>query len=202
MRRLGIDPTQKTAVSALACLTYQEALGITDASQKNLKLDEAASWYHRALAIDPRDDEAYYSLGVIVWAKWYPAWWAARTSKGMGADQEGPLPTASLRRELSEKYDRLIEEGIDDIRNALKIDPGYKDAMTYMSLFIQERADLRDTPQEYSLEISEADRWLRRAKSAKQRNFTAFPFPLEPPPAPPPPEPRPNKRLRRQTDSR
>ncbi len=192
------DPTQKIAVSALASLTYQEALGITEVSQKNLKLDEAASWYRRAIAIDPRDDEAYYSLGVIVWAKWYPAWWEARATVGIRTDQPGPLPTASLRHALSEKYNRLIEVGTADFQNALKIDPEYADAMTYMGLFIRERADLRDTSEEYRRDVDQADRWVRRAKSAKRTSPRAplFPFMPPPPPPPPPPDPRPSKRSR------
>ncbi len=37
------------------------------------KLDEAAEWYEKLIEVDPKNKEAYYSLGVIAWSKWYPA---------------------------------------------------------------------------------------------------------------------------------
>jgi len=182
---LRLEPNNEIAINSLASLSYQEAQGMPDLSQKIPKLDEAAAWYQRALAIDPRDKEAYYSLGVIDWAKWYPAWMQARASLGMKPEEPGPLPVSAVKVDLKSQYSSMIEHGIASLEKALKIDPQYDDAMAYMNLLIRERADLRDTPEEYRRDVQQADQWIQKAMVTKQLK-TQTP----PPPAPPPPAPR------------
>ena len=160
---LHLDPSEKTALASLASLNYQEAQGMTDPTQKSRKLDESASWYLRVIAGDPRDKEAYYSLGVIDWAKWYPAWLQARASVGMKPEEPGPLPPSAIKAELNYQYSSSIEHAISSLAKALEIDPGYDDAMAYMNLLIRERADLRDTPEEYRRDVDVADLWVQKA---------------------------------------
>jgi len=94
---------------------------------------------------------------------------------GMKTDQRGPLPITAVRRELAEQYSRTIEDGIAQLQKVLTIDPQYSDAMAYINLLIRERADLRDTPDEYRQDIETADAWVRKsdevthAKSAEPR---------------------------------
>jgi len=165
---LRIDPNEKTALASLASLTYQQAQGMPDLSQKIRKLDESKSWYVRAIAVDPQDKTAYYSLGVIDWVKWYRAYMDARTSMGLEPEQPGPLPITAVRRELAERYSDVIEDGIANLSKALEIDPQYGDAMAYMNLLIRERADLRDTPEEYRRDVELADQWVQKALEAKR----------------------------------
>ncbi len=78
------------------------------------------------------------------------------------------------------------------LRRAIEIDPQYADAMSYLNLFIRERADLRDTKEQYRRDIEEADQWvgerwrlrsskrrpclhLQRSASAPQQNVTSTP---------------------------
>jgi tetratricopeptide (TPR) repeat protein len=163
MEVLRLEPSNKTALVSLASLNYLEADGTTDLEEKLRRFDNAASWYEKLLAVDPQEKSAYYSLGVIDWKKWYPVWLRAREQFGMTPGDSGPLPNASARRDLMERYGRLIEHGISNLEKALQIDPAYNDAMAYMNLLIRERADLRDSLEEYRGDIALADQWIQKA---------------------------------------
>lgn len=165
---LRLDPNNKTALASLASLSYQEGQAIRDQDEKSRKLDESRSWYQRLIAIDPQNKEAYYSLAVIDWSKWYPVWMQARTSMGMKPEQSGPLVITATRRDLAAQYSGLIEDGIANLDKALALDPQYDDAMAYKNLLIRERADLRDTPEEYRKDVDLADQWVHKALETKR----------------------------------
>lgn len=190
-RALELNPNNETALESLASLSYQRAAGITDVEQKMGRLDEARSWYERVTTVNPRNKEAWYSMGVIAWAKWYPRIAATRAHLGMRPEDPGPLPNAAVRQELRDNYWAAVEDGISNLKKALDIDPTYDDAMAYLNLLYRERADLRDTAEEYRQDVEVADGWLQKAlESRKSKATTASGASLMAPPlAPPPPPP-------------
>lgn len=165
---LEISPGDTTAVASLASLHYNEAQGLPKLEDKLAKLDEAKKWYVKLAEVDPNNKEAYYSLGVIVWAKWYPALMGARAKLGMKPEDPGPLKDKKVKAELKEQHGELVEEGLSKLKRALEIDPEYDDAMAYMNLLIRERADLADTKEEYDKDVAEADRWVQKALETKK----------------------------------
>ncbi len=181
-RVLQLDPNNLTALQSLASLSYQEAQGTQDENQKSRMLNETASRYQRVLAVDPRNREAYYSLGVIDWVKWYPNVIRARAQLGMRPEQPGPLPDASLRQDLSARFAAIIADGIANLNKALEIDPNYDDAMAYMNLFIRERADLKETPEEWRQDVAVADKWVQKALATKRSKASPSYAPAPPPP--------------------
>ena len=112
---LQLAPQDLTALRSLAALSYQEAQGKQNEGEKSRKLDESVSWYQRVLAVDPRDKEAYYSLGVIDWLKWYPNLMRARAQLGMRPEQPGPLSNAAVRQDLLARYSSVIADGIANL---------------------------------------------------------------------------------------
>jgi TonB family protein len=172
---LRLDPNNKTALASLASLSYQQAHGMTDFAQRLPKLDESAAWYQRLLVVDPANREAYYSLGVIDWMKWYSAWLQTRAGMGMKPSDPGPMPITAVRHQLEEQYSGVIADGIAQLQRALEIDPQYDDAMAYLNLFIRERADLRDTPEEYRRDVALADDWVQKALETKKMKTPATP---------------------------
>lgn len=166
-RVLEVNPNDTTALASLASLSYQQAQGMPDLEKKIQKLDESAAWYEKLVVADPQNKEAFYSIGVIDWVKWYAAWMKTRADVGMRPEQAGPLPDPA-RQELKQKYSSMIEHGMNSLEKALQIDPQYSDAMAYLNLFIRERADLVDSPEEYRGEIVAADEWVRKALDAKR----------------------------------
>ncbi|MBZ5610944.1 MAG: TonB family protein [Acidobacteriia bacterium] len=168
MEVLRLDPNNKTAIASLASLKYQQAQGTPDFNEKLAKLDEASSWYLKLIEVDPQDKEAYYSLGVIDWARWYPAWLRARADQGMKPSDPGPMAITALRQQLKEQYSQVIERGISYLERALAIDPQYDDAMAYLNLFIRERADLDETREDYNRDVALADQWVQKALDTKK----------------------------------
>ena len=165
---LESHPNDTTALASLASLSYQQAQGMPDLDAKIKKLDEAKEWYMKLIAADPQNKEGFYSLAVIDWVKWYAAWMKSRADLGMKPEESGPLKDKKVKAELKEKYSAVIEDGIKNLEQALKIDPNYDDAMAYMNLLVRERADLVDNPDEYKKQIEVADSWVQRAVDTKK----------------------------------
>ncbi len=162
------NPNDKTAVQSLASLSYSEAGGISDMDAKLKKLDEARKWNERLIQIDPNSKEGYYTLGVIDWAKWYPNYTAARVKLGMKPEDPGPIKDKKAREELKDAYDAMIQDGIKNLEAALKIDPQYDDAMSYLNLLIRERADLDDNAEDYKKDVATADMWMNKAMDTRK----------------------------------
>jgi tetratricopeptide (TPR) repeat protein len=183
-RVLELDANNTVALASMASLAYNSASGL-QGEEKIRKLDDALDWYKRLAAIDPTNKVAPYSMGVIAWAKWYPALMTARAKVGLKPQDPGPLPEP-VRAELKARYSSMIDEGIANLDRALVLDPHYDDAMAYVNLLIRERADLRDTKEQYKADVAVADEWVQKnldTKKAKAVSGMAAP----PPPPPPPP---------------
>lgn len=165
---LEVNPNDVTAIESIASLNIQQSQGLNDLTEKNAKLDEAKLWYERLKKTDPSNKTAFYSLGFITWGKWYPALMEARGKLGMKQDDPGPLKDKKLREELRAKYWDMIGDGIQNLDQAIKIDPEYDDAMAYMNLLYRERADLAENKADYEKDIDEADKWVTRALEVKK----------------------------------
>jgi tetratricopeptide (TPR) repeat protein len=173
LRVLDVDPKDKTALASMASLNYNQAQALSP-TEKPKKLDEAAEWYKKLIAVDDKNKEAYYSLGVIAWAKWYPALMTARAKLGMKPEDPGPIKDKKVKDELKTSYSAIIDEGIQNLTKALEVDKEYDDAMAYMNLLTRERADLAESKEEYAKQLEIADNWMqkaldtRKAKAARQ----------------------------------
>jgi len=167
-RVLDKDPNNTLAIESLASLHYNQAQGNQPLEQKLKRLDEAAQWYSKLAQVDPKAKTAYYSLGVITWAKWYPRLMEARNKMGMKPEEPGPLKDKKVRAELKEQWWNTINEGIANLEKAVQVDPEYDEAMAYLNLLHRERADLMDNPDEYKKEIETADNYVQKALDTKK----------------------------------
>lgn len=174
MKVLDKDPKNTTALASLASLAYNQA-GSLPLDQKLEKFDEAAKWNKQLIEADPKNKEAYYSLGVIVWAKWYPALMTARANLHMKPEDPGPIKDKKVKDELKEKYGAMVDEGIADMQKALDIDKEYDDAMAYMNLLVRERADLMDNSDDYKKQVEVADGWVQKALDTKKLKASRTP---------------------------
>jgi Tfp pilus assembly protein PilF len=129
LKVLEQDPKNTVAVTSLASLHYSEAQGAAALEQKLAKLSEAEKWYQKLAELDPNNKEAYYSLGVITWAKWYPALMTARAKLGMKPEDPGPIKDKKLKEDLKAQWSGTVNTGIQHLQKALDIDPQYDDAM-------------------------------------------------------------------------
>ena len=112
-------------------------------------MEKAEEWNKKVIAIDPKNKEAYYTLGVIAWLQFVAPDREARNAMGMKPEEQNPLKpiprSKTLKADLKAKYWQPLTDGIEDEKKALEIDPEYENAMSYMNLLIRYRADLDDT---------------------------------------------------------
>jgi tetratricopeptide (TPR) repeat protein len=151
------DPKNEVAIASIASLYLNQK-----------KWDDSQQWYEKLVAINPKNADAYYSIGFIAWSKWYPAYGTARANLGMKQEDPGPIKDKKVKEELKAKYLPVITGGIAALDKALEINPEYDDAMAYENLLIRERADLMDTKEEYEKQTKIADEWVQKALATKK----------------------------------
>jgi tetratricopeptide (TPR) repeat protein len=162
------------ALASLASLAFNQSSSL-QGDEKTAMLDEARSWNNKLIQADPQNKEAYYSLGVIAWSKWYPAIGKARAEASMKPEDPGPLKDKKVREELKTQYTAVIEDGIQSLEKALQVDPEYDDAMAYLNLLIREKADLAESADQYKEQIKSADDWVQKALETKKKKAARQP---------------------------
>jgi len=158
------DKNKLIALQSIASIYFQKK-----------EFDKAAEWYKKVIQADPKNKEAYYTLGVIAWSDFVPSWKEARQTQNMRPEDPGPLkeaapakgkkgaaPASDLKADPKAKYWQKHTDGIDDEKKALEIDPDYEYAMAYMNLLIRYRADLDDTKDQYQADVKQADDWVQK----------------------------------------
>jgi len=156
---LKADPKNLLATESMASLYY---------NMKDFK--DAEEWNRKVVALDPKNKEAYYTLGVIAWTEFIQADREARLDEKMKPEDPPPLKDAKQREELKAKYWQTLTEGIEDEKHALAADPDYDNAMAYMNLLIRYRADLDDSKEQAAADVKSADDWVSKALEAQKKN--------------------------------
>ena len=136
LKVLDKDPNEKTALAYLATLAFNQALSLPQ-DEKLKMFDEAAKWHHRRIEVDPKEKEAYYTLGVIAYNKFRPALMLSRSNLKMRPEDPGPIKDKKVKEELTMQYGGVVDEGMQDLNKALEIDPEYDDAMVYLELLMR-----------------------------------------------------------------
>lgn len=183
---LQIDPGNKVAFGCLGQLAYNDAT-----TGDRSKLDDATKWYRKLVSVDPDDEQGHYFLGVIAWSNSYVAVSKARQEMHVPADYQGPLPYRTVRESLAGLYRPIVEDGIENLREALAIKPNDEDAMTYMNLLLRVRSWLDASGGDSTRDLSEAERWsllsleTRRQKQGPPTGYTSPKLVVTNPPPPP-----------------
>ena len=162
------DPKNKLAIQSIASLHYDEAQGYTNLEDKFKKLDEAAEWHKKLVAIYPDAKESYYTLGVIAWAETYPIRKKARVELKMRDEEPGPLKDKKVLARVQERNMPIVDNGIAAMRKAIDIDKEYDDAMAYLNLLLREKADISNTSAEFKQYSDEANSWVEKALETKR----------------------------------
>jgi tetratricopeptide (TPR) repeat protein len=157
MKVLEQDPKNEIAMASVASLYLNQK-----------KWDDAQQWYEKLIAVNPKNADAYYSIGFISWSKWYPAYGTARSELHMKPEDPGPIKDKKVKEELKAKYMPVITAGLQSLDKALELNPEYDDAMAYENLLIRERADLLDSTEEYKKQIEIANGWIDKALATKK----------------------------------
>jgi tetratricopeptide (TPR) repeat protein len=163
------DPNNLSAIDGLASILYQMAGQPFDEK----KFEESKQFHEKHIALKPNDPNPYYSVGVIDWALAY------RGNTEMRADYNkahinkqikdtDPLPP-DVRKEYTDKYQAMVDDGINSLKKAIELKPDYDDAMTYLNLLYRRKADMVESPAERDQLTKEADDLLDKVKEIKQK---------------------------------
>jgi tetratricopeptide (TPR) repeat protein len=162
-------PDNLSAIDGLASILYQMAGQPFDAK----KFEESKKYHEKHIALKPQDPTPYYSIGVIDWALAY------RGNTEMRADYNrahinkqvkdtDPLPL-DVRKEYTEKYQGMVDDGIKSLQTAIQLKPDYDDAMTYLNLLYRRKADMVESSAERDALTKQADDLLDKVKEIKQK---------------------------------
>jgi tetratricopeptide (TPR) repeat protein len=161
------DPTNSQALASMANMAYNSATSGTP-EQRKAAFEEARKWNERRIEVDPKDAEAYYYLGVIDYYDALGDISTARVNGKMGPNDPGPLKDKKVRQDLKDKYEKSIDNGLDQLKKALSIDKENEDAMSYVNLLLREKAMLSDSPDEAKALTNQANDWMEKSLNMKR----------------------------------
>jgi tetratricopeptide (TPR) repeat protein len=136
------------------------------------KFDDAKVWQKRVLAVDPKDPEAAYTIGVIDWTEAHEHTLAALSPAGMTDDGEGNAKAPKQVMEpLKAQNGPLVEEGLEYLNQAVANRPNYDDAMAYLNLIYRRKADV-DFGDEAArkADVAAAEDWRQKAMHTRKEN--------------------------------
>jgi tetratricopeptide (TPR) repeat protein len=136
------------------------------------QFDQAKDLEKRAIAIDPHDVEAFYTIGVIDWIQAYKNAVEILTTEGLTDDGVGNIKKSNTTCDkLVAKNKALVEDGIVNLTQAIELKPDYDDAMQYLQLTYRRQADFRcGDPTGISADLKLAEQWTKKAKQAREQN--------------------------------
>jgi tetratricopeptide (TPR) repeat protein len=163
---------------------------------RTMHFAQAHEWALKAIQADPANATAYYTAGFVDWVIAYPAYAGARQAAGMKPQDPGVIPDEGLRQSVRAQQIARIEEGLGMLQTALQIDPGFTDAMAYMSLLYRIEAAIADSGEQSLGLIAAARNWVMTARTTERmraqnsrRPYLDDPAREPSPPSPPPPPP-------------
>jgi tetratricopeptide (TPR) repeat protein len=179
----GLDTPDNLKTAQQAINMFQEVLAKDPNdvnSLKNIasiyfsvkKLDEAKEWQKKVLAVDPKDPEAAYTIGVINWTKAHENALKLLVPAGVNDDGEGNVKAPKkVLEQIKEVNDPLVAEGLQYLNQAVTIRPNYDDAMAYLNLTYRRKADCDYMdPEAVKDDVAKAKEWSAKAMGTRKAN--------------------------------
>jgi tetratricopeptide (TPR) repeat protein len=174
-RVLELDASHSDALKNLAYLLYQFN-----------RLDESESLYRRALAVRADDPELLSAVAATNIHRVWPDLAAAKA--GMSSTTQRPLIDSPSCKDVLDRNQARIEEGLTLLMRALPIRRNNLDLMFYLSAIHMERAEIQcGNRQAYEAEMNAAIEWNRMGMKAFRKKGWHDTFQKCPPPFPPMP---------------
>lgn len=158
---LQIDPNNVNAIKGIASIYFSMN-----------KPDDAKEWQQKVLAADPKDPEAYYTIGVIDWSKARKNSLETLSENGLTDKGDGNpgLPKKACQA-LAEKNGPLVDEALDVLHKAIDLRPSYEDAMAYINLAYRSKAEIEcGDADARKADIQQAQDWTQKALGARKAN--------------------------------
>jgi tetratricopeptide (TPR) repeat protein len=158
---LDKDPTDVNSLKQIAGIYFSVK-----------KLDDAKAYQKKVLAVDPKDPEAAYTIGVIDWTEAHENTLKALVPAGLNDDGEGNVKAPKKVMEpLKAENGPLVEEGLNYLNQAVANRANYDDAMAYLNLIYRRKADVDfGDPAAVKADISAAEDWRTKAMGTRKAN--------------------------------
>ena len=179
----GLDTPENNKTAQQAINIFQEVLAKDPTDVNSIKqiagiyfsikkLDDAKAWQKKVLAVDPKDPEAAYTVGVIDFTEAHENVLKALASAGVTDDGEGnaKAPKKAME-EIKSENGALVDEGLQYLTQAQDNRANYDDAMVYLNLIYRRKADL-DYGDEAARkdDIAKAEDWRAKAMGTRKAN--------------------------------
>lgn len=183
----GVDKEDNIALAKQAIEHYQAVLdkdkfntfshtaakGIALLDAQMNKFDDAKTFYGEAKQLDPRDPEPFYCTALIDWTQASQFRAAERAKLNLKAEDSLAAKSPTVCAKVKEKNLPNLEDGIANLKQALKLNPEYEEAATYMNLIYLERADIECTdPAARKADLKAADDWTQKLATIKKTKAT------------------------------
>ena len=182
----GLDTPDNLKTAQQAISIFQEVLDKDPTDVNSLKqvagiyfsikkLDDAKAWQKKVLAVDPKDPEAAYTVGVIDWTQAHQNALQALVPAGINDDGEGNVKAPKKVMEaLKQQNAPLVEEGLQYLNQAVANRANYDDAMAYLNLIYRRKADLDfGNAGAVKEDIATAEDWRTKAMGTRKANEAA-----------------------------
>src|SRR5579863_10482888 len=172
----GLDTPDNLKTAQQAISMFQEVLAKDPKDVNSMKqiagiyfsiknFPEAEQWQKKVLAVDPKDPEAAYTIGVIDWTKAHENKLKALQDAGLNDDGKGNVKAPKKVMEpLSQENGPLVDEGLKYLTLAVNNRPNYDDAMQYLNLIYRNKADVDyGNNAAVTEDLAMADEWTAKA---------------------------------------
>jgi len=134
--------------------------------------DEAKDYQKKVLAVDPKDPEAAYTVGVIDWTLAHENTLKALAAAGQNDDGEGNTKAPKkVLEQIKEENTPLVNEALQYLNQALANRANYDEAMSYMNLVYRRKADIDYTdPATVKADVASAKEWSSKAMGTRKEN--------------------------------
>lgn len=175
---LSRDQKNVIALSYLASIHYGLGGAAGNEAETLKQFEESKAYRRRLIEVDSQNPEHYYSIGVLDWAIAYRHNQELRRRlNNLAADK--PFP-AREKKQFAEQNAALINEGLDMLLEALKINPKYLNAIAYANLMYRQKADIAETDAEREQYLDLADQYFQRHQKLREEQLQAPPPPAGP----------------------
>jgi tetratricopeptide (TPR) repeat protein len=141
--------------------------------QRNIKqFDQAKATYQKIISLDPKNAEAYYTIGVIDWTQAYKNAVQILGEQNLQDDGNGNVKmNKATCAKIKAANQPLVDEAMQNLNKAVEIRPTYDDAMQYLNLNYRRKADL-ECPNDAARkeDLAQADQWVQKAIGARKIN--------------------------------
>ncbi len=179
----GLDTAENLKTAQQAISIFQEVLEKDPNDVNSLKqiagiyfnikkLDDAKTWQKKVLAVDPKDPEAAYTVGVIDWTLAHENVLKALVPAGVNDDGEGNSKAPKkVMDTIKEENSPLVDEALQFLNQAVANRANYDDAMAYLNLVYRRKADLDyGNPGAVKEDLAQAEDWRTKAMGTRKAN--------------------------------